>query len=120
MPDQPNPPTPSGDRIDYPTETAENRAAVIAGFRAFAQFLEDRPDVPCPQYIRQQHSYLEPLNLSTYQRMPVPDAEKIAFVRDVARKLGVDAQISDTSVYLEYQIAPRTTYTVHAALRGDL
>jgi hypothetical protein len=100
-------------------ETPEQRAEVIAGLRAFAQFLEDNPDVPCPQNIRNQHSFLEPLDTTTWERVPAPDAEKIAFVQSVADQLGGQVRVRDDSVSLEYAVAARTTYTVHAALRGD-
>jgi hypothetical protein len=105
--------------IHDPAVTPEQRAEIIAGLRAMAQFLEDRPEVPCPQNVREQHSFLEPLDTSTWERVPVPDAEKIRFVQSVAAMLGVEAQITDRSVSMEYAVAARTTYTVHANLRGD-
>ena len=69
--------------VSDPTVTPEHRAQVIAGLRALADLLEARPEVPCPQYVMEQHSVLESLDLTTFA------------------------------------VAPRTTYTVHAKLRGD-
>jgi hypothetical protein len=105
--------------IHDPAVTTEQRAEVIAGLRAMAQFLQDRPEVPCPQYVRQQHSFLEPLDTSTWERVPVPDAEKIRFVQSVAAMLGVEAEVTEAYAMVEYAVGARTTYAVHANLRGD-
>lgn len=120
MIDPTNQPTtqPTPDPISDSTMTAKDRADVIAGLKAMAQFLEDNPEMPCPQYIREQHTFMEPLNLRTFERVPVPDSEKIAFVRTVAARLGVDAEVDDESATCDYAVTARTTYTVHAKLRG--
>jgi hypothetical protein len=81
---------------DQPTPS--HRTTAIAGLRALADFLETRPEVPLGSY--------------------VSDAEKIAEVRRIAEVLGVDAQIWEdgTGIVAPYQVAGRTTFTVHAHL----
>jgi hypothetical protein len=94
MPDQPTP---------------SHRTTAIAGLRALADFLETRPEVPLGSYVsvNVQHSVLDGT-----------DAEKIAEVRRIAEVLGVDAQIWEdgTGIVAPYQVAGRTTFTVHAHL----
>lgn len=98
--------------------TPQQRDEVIAGLRAMAQFLEDNPDIPSPQSVHVQHSFLEPLDTTTWERTPVSDAEKVAYVRAVGDRLGVETEVYEGSVHFQYAVAARTSYTVHAALRN--
>ncbi|HEX5543650.1 MAG TPA: hypothetical protein VFX60_19205 [Micromonospora sp.] len=101
--------------------TPQHRAEVIAGLRAMAQFLEDRPEIPCPQSVRMQHSYVDTYDKVTGKLTHSTDAEKIAFVQAAASQLGIEPRIYDdgTGAVLEYAVAARTTYTVHAKLLDD-
>lgn len=87
----------------------ENRAVIIAGLRAMADFLEARTDVPLGAYdsFELQHSILHGSN-----------DEKIAEVRRIGGLLGVETKIYDdrTGVVSRYQVADRTTFVVHALL----
>lgn len=98
--------------------TAEHRTEMIAGLRALAQLLEDRPDIPCPHSGRVQHSVLDPYD-TALRCLAIPDAERIAYVKGVADRLGVTATITDTSVGFDYSTGGRTFYVVHANLNGD-
>jgi hypothetical protein len=109
-------PNATPDPIRHYAETEAVRAEIVAGLRALAQFLEDRPELPCPQHADVQHSFMGPLNLRTYEPVQVPDAEVIAFVRGVAAALGVEAKVGEESAIVRYAVAPRTTYTVYAKL----
>lgn len=99
-------------------ETPGHRAAMIAGIRALAQFVEDHPELPCPNRVTAQHSFMEPLNLDTFEYEPVPDAPKLELIRRVADQLGVQADIHAESASVRHDITEYVTYVVHAKLHG--
>jgi hypothetical protein len=87
----------------------ERRAAIAAGLRAMADFLEARPEIPLSDYahVDLQHSVLDGT-----------DDEKVAEVRRIAELLGVKARVHEdgSAVVCRYPVAELTTFTVHALL----
>jgi hypothetical protein len=96
----------------------EHRAAVVAGIRALADFIEQHTDLPVPQGVNAQYSVLG-------------ESPYVEIVRDAARVLGVEPLIDDDSASVHHVLASggypspppyfRVTYTVHGntALADD-
>lgn len=99
-------------------ESAEHRAAVVAGIRALANLIESNPNLPVPDSVHAQHS---PLGHTAEDR--------IAITRAAATQLGVEATITDETSDATLTIAKggynaglpwfTVNYTVHGSTRYD-
>jgi hypothetical protein len=83
-----------------------DRVKMIQAIRDLAQYIEDHPELPCPNSVRAQHSLI----------VATPDNEGI--VRDVAAMLGDTGKltVNDTQAYVlaELSAYPESVdYTVH-------
>jgi hypothetical protein len=96
--------------------TAEHRAALVAGLRALARFLEDRPDIPCPFSVRAQHSVIAPYD-DGYRQVPMSADAKAAYVRQIAARFPELPDINDTAATFEHPFGGEVAYVVHANLR---
>lgn len=93
----------------------DERAAMVAGLRALAQLLEERPEVPCPRTIDAQHTVL-PRFTATGEKVPLPDDAKIAAVREIATALGIWPLIDDTRAGFRYPLGGNVYYVVGTLL----
>jgi hypothetical protein len=97
------------------------RTRLITGLRLLANFLEAHPELPAPQGIRAQHSIVHTYDPKTYALVPKSDEEKIGIAVRAAAVLGVKAVIDEDSVTVDYPVAPRIDYVVHASInRGEV
>jgi hypothetical protein len=84
----------------------ERRAAIVAGIRALADFVEARTDLPAPGSVHAQYS------------LPGVDPAHADFIRGVAARLGVEPAEDGSNVWYylaEYPTSVR--YVVHGLLR---
>lgn len=98
------------EQYDKNAATSDERAALVAAIRALADFVETRTDLPVPNSVHAQHSLkgADPAHEDT--------------VRDVAAKLGGEAQVDDAKArfwhYLtEHPMSVR--YVVYGVLAED-
>lgn len=92
----------------------EYRAAVVAGIRELADFIERHTDLPVPQSVGAQYSYLD-----------APFEEAAQAVRGFAKLMGGEVDITDDAATVRRRIAEArypsplpwftVTYTVHAS-----
>lgn len=82
------------------------RAELIADLRAFADLLERRPDMPVNDYpwIKYQYSSMAPT-----------EAERVADVRAIAERLGVDVECDERGVTAKLEVGRTAEYLAFAS-----
>lgn len=98
-----------------PGPDLDARAELVAGLRALADFLEQRPEVPCPQAAEVMHVVLAK-HTAEGESLPLPDDVQIAAVREIAALLDVPPHIEGTRAFLEYSFGGDVTYCMYAKL----
>jgi hypothetical protein len=118
MADQPTPPTESA--------KDQHRAAVVAGIRALADFIENNPALPLPHSVNTQHSIFGGLDdtgreliRQVGEQLQLPDLTDVGFADSYVR-------FDDESASARYEVAKnaipeggsfRAVYVVHGNVR---